>query len=200
MASPNFSYFTSRSSLSQIPGEVRDLPCVPVAVKAAETTIGYDMRVLFFPYKLHIISDSLTYNHLEERNQEEADLILILTSGKCDKDLPPRFLAESPCAVTPSYHVLCEKDVPFAKPPFLTAACFDLGPPVDGYHVLPADNGMPGILVARLDFPEEDRFCTSRLAEQTKRAFGLKFNPDIFKTGEIIRSVVEAGNLHGASL
>jgi len=120
-------------------------------------------------------------------------------SGKRDKDLPPGFIPEGPCAVASSTHVLCEEDVSFAKPPFLTTARFDLGPSVNGDHILPADNGVPCIRVARLDFPEEDRFYTSRLAEQTEGAFGLKLNPDIFKTGEIIRSVVESGNLHRAS-
>ena len=101
--------------------------------------------------------------------------------------------------MTPPTHVLCEKDVPLTKPPFLATARFDLGPSVNGYYILPADNGVPCIPVARLDFPEKDRFRPSRLAKQTEGALGLKLNPDIFKTGFIIRSVVESGNLHRAS-
>jgi hypothetical protein len=98
--------------------------------------------------------------------------------------------------VTFAGQVFREEDIPSAKYPFLATARLYLRPPLDGYHIFPADNVMPWILIPGRNFPEKNSFCTGRLTEESKGPFGLKIDPDVLKTGVIIRSVVESGNFH----
>ena len=99
-----------------------------------------------------------------------------------DKDLPPGFPAKPAGTVTPAGQVLCEKDISLVKYPFLSAARLDLGPSLDGHNIFPAGNIMPGVFISRLDFPEKERLCTNRIAEEAEGAPGFKINFYVLET------------------
>lgn len=84
---------------------------------------------------------------------------------QCHKYLPPDFPANTTGAVTFAGHVLSEENISFAKSPYLATARLDLGLAFKGYHVFPAEDVVPRVMVPGRDFPEKNGLGTHRLAE-----------------------------------